>query len=303
MFSIFMCVLAAIVAGIITAVASADANGKANNSMVVGISMLVLVIAIGVAGVRVVAPGYAGVEVIFGSVVSQPLGNGLHLVVPWATIVRYDTRVKLITMSQSTKATISAPSKDALSMDVDVTVKVRPKVEKLPWVHENWGPEYVKKLEATIRQSVRDTVSHYEAMAAYSYNREEVGIEMMEKIKVDVKEEIGDAIEIIAFNLRSIMPPQLVTKAIDEKLAMKQVVEKKEAERQIAEKDAQIAVIEAEGLAEAQSIINKTLTPTYIEFKRLETLRQFADSENNTIIITPAGTNTAGTPPIILNVP
>jgi len=54
-------------------------------------------------------------------------------------------------------------------------------------------------------------------------------------------------------------------------------------------------VIRAEGIAKAQDIIQKTLTPEYIQWEAIEAQKAIADSgRNNTVIYVPSGTN--GTP-------
>ena len=54
-------------------------------------------------------------------------------------------------------------------------------------------------------------------------------------------------------------------------------------------------VAEAVGLAEAQKLIDNTLTPLYIQHEAIQAQEQIATSgQNNTVIYVPAGTN--GTP-------
>lgn len=54
-------------------------------------------------------------------------------------------------------------------------------------------------------------------------------------------------------------------------------------------------VIEARGLAEAQRIVNNTLTPLYVQHEAIQAQERIAASgKNNTVIYVPAGTN--GTP-------
>lgn len=61
---------------------------------------------------------------------------------------------------------------------------------------------------------------------------------------------------------------------------MKYVIEREKLE-------AERKKIEAEGIAEAQKIIARQLTNQYLTWKYLEILREFAKSQNNTIIVAP----------------
>ena len=58
--------------------------------------------------------------------------------------------------------------------------------------------------------------------------------------------------------------------------------ERKEAERRI---------IEAEGIAKSQEIINKTLTQEYLQHEAIQSQMKMANSPNNTVIYIPVGTN------------
>lgn len=66
------------------------------------------------------------------------------------------------------------------------------------------------------------------------------------------------------------------------------------------EAEAKKRVVEAKGIALAQDIIQKTLTPEYIQFEAIKAQERIATSgSNNTVIYVPAGTN--GTPLITAN--
>lgn len=66
------------------------------------------------------------------------------------------------------------------------------------------------------------------------------------------------------------------------------------------EAEAQKRVVEAKGIAAAQDIIQKTLTPEYIQFEAIKAQERIATSgSNNTVIYVPSGTN--GTPIITAN--
>lgn len=66
------------------------------------------------------------------------------------------------------------------------------------------------------------------------------------------------------------------------------------------EAEAQKRVVEAKGIAMAQDIIQKTLTPEYIQFEAIKAQERIATSgSNNTVIYVPSGTN--GTPLITAN--
>ncbi|QPJ61002.1 MAG: hypothetical protein G3M70_03490 [Candidatus Nitronauta litoralis] len=74
----------------------------------------------------------------------------------------------------------------------------------------------------------------------------------------------------------------------------KEVVENlggKEVARKITQKEAEIRVEEARVIAEAQKIINTTLTEQYLQHEAIQAQLKMADSPNHTTVYIPSGTN------------
>ncbi len=85
--------------------------------------------------------------------------------------------------------------------------------------------------------------------------------------------------------------PKVVTEAVEKKLAAKQLLDEKETQREIAKKDAEIRIEEARGIAEAQKIINSTLTRNYLQHEAINAQLKMASSPNHTTVYIPSGTN------------
>jgi regulator of protease activity HflC (stomatin/prohibitin superfamily) len=68
-------------------------------------------------------------------------------------------------------------------------------------------------------------------------------------------------------------------------------LEKKAIEKKIAMKDAEIRIEEAKGIAQAQKIINATLTKNYLQHEAVNVQLKMADSPNHTTVYIPSGTN------------
>ncbi len=85
--------------------------------------------------------------------------------------------------------------------------------------------------------------------------------------------------------------PKVVTEAVEKKLAAKQLLDEKETQREIAIKDAEIRIEEAKGIAEAQRIINTTLTKNYLQHEAINAQLKMASSPNHTTVYIPSGAN------------
>jgi regulator of protease activity HflC (stomatin/prohibitin superfamily) len=86
--------------------------------------------------------------------------------------------------------------------------------------------------------------------------------------------------EVVRLAVGNIDYPPVVSQAVEKKLAAKQLLEEKETQREIAQRDAEIRIEEAKGIAEAQKIINTTLTQ-----------RAMANAPNHTTVYIPVGPN------------
>ena len=85
--------------------------------------------------------------------------------------------------------------------------------------------------------------------------------------------------------------PKVVTEAVEKKLAAKQLLDEKVTQREIAKKDAEIRIEEAKGIAEAQKIINTTLTKNYLQHEAIQAQLKMASSPNHTTVYIPSGMN------------
>ena len=85
--------------------------------------------------------------------------------------------------------------------------------------------------------------------------------------------------------------PEVVTRAVEKKLAAQQLLDEKETQRKIAKRDAEIRIEEAKGIAEAQQIINTTLTANYLQHEAIRAQLKMAASPNHTTVYIPSGMN------------
>lgn len=67
--------------------------------------------------------------------------------------------------------------------------------------------------------------------------------------------------------------------------------EEKANQRDIAQRDAEIRIEEAKGIAEAQGIINSTLTSNYLQHEAIQAQLRMAESPNHTTVYIPVGHN------------
>jgi regulator of protease activity HflC (stomatin/prohibitin superfamily) len=149
---------------------------------------------------------------------------------------------------------------------------------------EHWYPRFIKEPFRTIvRQSVQE------------YASRELKAER-DTIAASIETELSAYLEatpfaVIRLAVGNIDYPPVVSQAVEKKLAAKQLLEEKETQREIAQRDAEIRIEEAKGIAEAQKIINTTLTSNYLQHEAIQTQRAMANAPNHTTVYIPVGTN------------
>lgn len=207
---------------------------------------------------------------------------------PWNNIVTYDVRWK------TTTEKLKILSADNLHMDVEVALRLRPTESEVYQLHTEIGPEYYPQVVQQPFRAVALTV-----LSGYNFNDiPKQTVEIQNKILAQIREELkGKHLDFDAVELRHVEYPPNVVAATNEKLATQQRMEQKEYDAKIAEWDAQIKITEARGQQRAQKIVDSTLTPTYLQFRAIETQRALANSSNATFYFLPIGKD--GLPVII----
>lgn len=101
----------------------------------------------------------------------------------------------------------------------------------------------------------------------------------------------GTPFQVVSLVVGNIDYPEIVAKAVEKKLAAKQLLEEKQTQKEIAQRDAEIRIEEAKGIAQAQKIINATLTPNYLQHEAIQAQLKMAESPNHTTVYIPVGSN------------
>jgi regulator of protease activity HflC (stomatin/prohibitin superfamily) len=183
-----------------------------------------------------------------------------------------------------------------IAFRVHLVWRVRPNrvqqfVEKFSTLGANDTPDgivnlaYRNFLREPLRTAARDEVQKYG------------GLEIKDHIA-----EIGAALTARAlqltadtpFEVRSIVvgniqyPPEIVN-AVSQKLAATQELERKNTEIEIAKREKEKRIIEAEGIAQATQIISQRLTSPYLQYEAIKAQRDTINSPNHTIIYIPVG--------------
>lgn len=255
----------------------------------------------------IIDAGEVGVQVLFGKVRERTLKAGINVVNPFVTIVKYPTRIQEYTMSIEISEgsrrgddSVKVRTLDGLEVGVDLTVWWKIDPEKVNRVYEDLAKSTyeleMKIIRPAIRTTVRDTAAIYKMDSLYTGERKDFTNSINDTLitLLSPKSVVVDKVLV-----RNISLPKLVENAIEEKMKAKQQEEAMEYKKNIASREAEIKEIEARGLANAQRIINSTLSDKYLQHEAIMAYEKLANSENTTFVILPTSPTASGMPLIL----
>jgi len=232
-------------------------------------------------GVAIIEDGQVGVKADFGKIADQPLGSGWHLYVPMFSWVE-TWEVK----TQELKEVASVPSSEGLISQLDVSVLYNVPADKAVLVRKTIGASYRSTiLEPYTREAIRNIVSGYAVKALFSdAGRKEIGENILTFLKGKLDQR-GIIVQDVL--LRDVRLPPSFAQSIEAKLRAEQESLQKEFELTKAQKDAEIEVARAQGVAKSNEIIAASISDKYLRYKWIEGL-QF---KGNTVIYVPTEAN------------
>lgn len=233
--------------------------------------------------IRVVPAGDVGVIDIFGNVEMQQRQAGLQLVNPFAKLLIMDIQ------TQEKKELMQVPSKEGLTMAVEISILYRLTPEKASTIYKTVGSDYDDVvITPQFRSAVREATVYYEAKALYTSSRDEITNRIFTDLEKMLTER-GIILEKVL--LRAVTLPPTVSQAIEQKLKAEQESEQMKFVLTKQSQEAERVIIEAKGIAEAQAIINKTLTPQYLQHEAIKAQVAMANGQNHTVVYIPSGDN------------
>ena len=269
-----------------------------------GVVALVAVVIIALFSIRFVGVGEVGVINTFGVVDPKPKPQGLLFKLPWATLDTYSVRTQQLTMSSraeeagASDQTVRTLTSEGLSVGLDITTLYVLDYNMAPEVRNRVGPEGIYQeiiVRPAIRNAIRDVVAQFTAEALYTTAREQVGSKIQEQLSGSLNPR-GVIIENVL--LRDVTLPAVIIQAIENKLAAEQAIQERRFRVDEATEEAKRKVQEAQGIAQANRLINESLTPAVLQDKYIQALR-----EMNTGSVVYVPTNPENGLPVILGTP
>ena len=264
----------------------------------------IIVIALGIFSsmFKQIDAGRVGVQSLYGSVQSDVLESGLHLINPLLEVTDFDIQTQNYTMSaihgegsQEGDDAIRVLSNDGLEVVIDLTVLYRITPNDAPKIFKQIGVNYNDKIVRPVtRTRIRDNAVYYDAVALYSTKRNEFQQRIFKTIETDFKTR-GLVLEQLL--IRNINLPVSVKASIESKINAEQDAQKMTFVLQKEKQEAERKRVEAQGIADYQRIISMGLTYKQLQYESIKAQKELAASPNTKIIFM----NSKGNAPIILS--
>ncbi len=188
------------------------------------------------------------------------------------------------------------PTRNRLELSLRAHARVRLRPDRVREVVERYGGEdwYANNLRDQYRATVRDKVQKLDVFEVKDDMRR-IGDEVLATMKARYAE---TPIEILSVDIGDITYPQGVVDSVVAKFVTKEENERKDVELEIAQKQIEIGIAEAQGIADAQQIIRTTLDPMFLQFEALRAIEDMAGHPNTTFLMFPF--SKTGNAPVIM---
>ncbi len=208
---------------------------------------------------------------------------GFGIKAPWNDIYKFDITDNLV------EETIDVLDGSGLSINVDVTMNFHLSYDSVGEIYETYQFDFLRRLVRPVfRSTVRDVMGRYTAEEIYSTKRAEVE-NLIQDEASEVLKQPGNNIILKSLLIRSITLPAQIKGAIENKLQQEQEALAYQYRLEREKSEAERKRIEANGEANANKIINSSLTPALLKMRGIEATTKLAESPNSKVIVIGSG--------------
>lgn len=240
-------------------------------------------------------PGEAGVlweRFLGGTDLDNIYREGFHIVMPWNRLYVYNMRL------QQTPHTIVALCKNGLPVEIEVSIRSRPRSHTLPLLHAVVGPDYIETIvKPEIQAHVRAVVSQFEPQELYTSEGYVLNL-ILQGAMSEISERYITLDDLL---IKRIILPETIRLAIESKLTQEQLVLEYKFRVEKEKQEADRKRIEAAGILDFQTTVASGGSfKDYLRFAGIQATVDLAKSDNAKMVVI-GGAD--GGLPLILNVP
>lgn len=256
------------------------------------VMLAILAVVLGYLMAYTVQSGNVAVERTLGKVNHTEQLQGLNFKAPILT-TKQEFSAKEIAIDIDD---LKPKAADNLSLrDLDVSVYYRVPPERISELYVKyaasavrgpdgiWLPAYGLVVREA-RAAIYEKVSEIDSLQLHK-QRELLQNEVLTELQGRLEKSDSGDIYITRVVVRALNTDPSIEAAIREAVEAEKRLEAKQVQVEIAKKDAEIEIERAKGIAEANSIINKSLTAEYLQHEINKALHEFAENEGSVVVI------------------
>jgi regulator of protease activity HflC (stomatin/prohibitin superfamily) len=210
--------------------------------------------------------GFCGVMTTFGAASQMVLAPGLHFKMPFIQGV-----VKMNVQVQKNQLTEHAASLDLQDVETTVATNWNINNSDASWIYQQIGMEDVlneRIIQPVVSNAIKAVVAHYNAEDLVE-KRDLVRGQIEDLIRKNLKPyHVNVDVDGVSITNFSFSPDY--EKAIEQKQVAQQRAQQAEYELQQAKVEAERQIAQAQGQAQAQKLIQQTLTPQLIQQQAIQ---------------------------------
>lgn len=225
----------------------------------------------------VVREGEVGVKRRSGRIVNVYKTPGMRVVNPMLSRV-----FKVPTRSVNREVTLWLPSKEGLNITCTLSILYHVEPDSAKRIIQTIGKNYEEIVVLPIlRSTASDVSARFYAKDMHTAERAQIEKEIKEQMS-RLMNERGFVVETVL--LKTVQLPDRLYQAIEAKLQAEQEAQRMEFVLQREKQEAERLRIQSEGISQANSILQQSLTPQILQYKSLEAFERLANSTNTKVI-------------------
>ena len=225
--------------------------------------------------------GEIGVVTQFGAVQDRVMTAGINFKVPFIQGVK-----KMNCKTQEMTTNNAGATKDLQDVSMDVSINYSVNIENATELYKTVGKDYKAIiLTPTLADTIKSAVSEYTAEETVT-KRAELSSKIYEKLNQRLNEQ---GINVTNVNIINLNFSEAYNQAIEDKQVATQKTLTAQQELETTKIEAEKKIAEAEGQAEANRILNESLTEENLEKQKLENQSKAIDKWNGQLPATMTG--------------
>ncbi len=253
---------------------------------------LILVVALAFMSAYTVESGNVAIERTLGKVNHEELGQGLNFKMPLLTdALEFSAKEIAIDIND-----LQPKAADNLSLrDLDVSVFYRVRPDRISELMVKYAASasrgadgvYLPAYGLVVREArsaIYQKVSEIDSLQLHK-QRDLLQTSVLDELQARLDQSDPENFQITRVVVRALNTDPSIEAAIRDAVEAEKRLEAKQVQVEIAKKDAEIEIARARGIAEANRIINSSLTAEYLQHEVNTALLRFADNDGSVVVL------------------